>query len=1030
MIFRNLIFAPAPADPSNRTGTTIGVTGSGVTFTVSAQPAITGISPSSGTIGSSVTVTGSGFGATQTSSTINFNGVNATVTSWSNSQIVATVPTGTVSGPVGVTVAGFTTEGSVFTVTTVSHLTDSLGNQTTYTFDNVGGAWNITQVQGSGCSSCTIRGNSQLTYDTTGDVLSSIDANNNATSYTYDTSANMLSQSGQSAAGTVTTSYTYNSLGEVLTMTDPLGNVTTNTYDAKGNLLTVTTPKPDANTAASVTQFGYDLKGELTTITDPLNNVTTLAYTSTGLIQSITDAQNHVTSYTYDARGNRTSVIDPINGSTHPTTFSYDIMNRLTGVTYPDNSSVSFGYDTRGRRTSVTDQNNRTTNYVYDDADRLTSVTDATNHVTTYNYDTESNLTSITDANNNTTSFTYDANGRVTKTTFPSTLYETYGYDAVGNLTSKTDRKTQTIQYVYDAINRLTQKTYPDSTNLDYVYDLAGKIKQVTDPTGTYSFAYDNMGRLIGTTTQYTFLPSSPFTNAYTYDAASNRKSLTAPDGSITTYGYDTLNRLNGMANSWAGSFGFSYDALSRRTQLTRPNGINTNYAYDSVSHLLSVLHQSGSTTLDGASYIYDNAGNRTSKTNYLNNVTEGYTYDLIYQLTQVTQGSSTTESYTYDAVGNRLSSSNVPTYNYNLSNQLTSNSNGSYTYDANGNTLTDPSGKSYTWDFENRLVQAVVPGTGTTTFKYDPFGRRIQKSGPLGTTNYLYDGGSTLEEMDSAGNLLADYAQGSGVDEPLAELRSGAESYYELDGLGTVTSLTGSSGSISNSYTYDSFGNTTATSGSVLNPYRYTARDYDAETGLQYSRARYYSSDLGRFLSEDPIKFEGGPSFFVYVGNHPSSFSDPTGLQGEQVGTGTQIGPGSKQYNCAAWGLGLNWVWVTTPDFKNPNKIFPHFGCNQITCSTPVNCKARAKVAVFEDSANSGNWHVERQTCDKGWTSKYGQEPLYDQIKDPMADYISVYHPKGKVKETCWSCPVTPSFVLPQSPDILYQHPPSGTAH
>jgi YD repeat-containing protein len=83
-----------------------------------------------------------------------------------------------------------------------------------------------------------------------------------------------------------------------------------------------------------------------------------------------------------------------------------------------------------------------------------------------------------------------------------------------------------------------------------------------------------------------------------------------------------------------------------------------------------------------------------------------------------------------------------VPTYSYNSLNELTSNSSGSYTYDANGNTLSDPSGKSYTWDFENRLTQAVVPGTGTVNFKYDPFGRRIQKSGPLGTTNYLYDGG------------------------------------------------------------------------------------------------------------------------------------------------------------------------------------------------------------------------------------------------------------------------------------------------
>src|SRR5947209_17658271 len=117
------------------------------------------------------------------------------------------------------------------------------------------------------------------------------------------------------------------------------------------------------------------------------------------------------------------------------------------------------------------------------------------------------------------------------------------------------------------------------------------------------------MGRLIGTTTQYAFLPGSPFSDAYTYDTASNRKSRTAPDTSITTYGYDTLNRLNGMANSWAGSFGFSYDALSRRTQLTRPNGINTNYGYDSASHLLSVLHQTGSTTLDGASYTYDCGG-------------------------------------------------------------------------------------------------------------------------------------------------------------------------------------------------------------------------------------------------------------------------------------------------------------------------------------------------------------------------------------------------------------------------------------
>src|SRR5271169_6476348 len=92
---------------------------------------------------------------------------------------------------------------------------------------------------------------------------------------------------------------------------------------------------------------------------------------------------------------------------------------------------------------------------------------------------------------------------------------------------------------------------------------------------------------------------------------------------------------------------------------------------------------------------------------------------------------------------------------------------------DANGNTLSDPSGKSYTWDFENRLTQAVVPGTGTTSFRYDPFGRRIQKSGPLGTTNYLYSGPNVLEELDQSGNVLAKYTQSPGTDQPLAEIRS-----------------------------------------------------------------------------------------------------------------------------------------------------------------------------------------------------------------------------------------------------------------
>ena len=849
-------------------------------LTVEGNPTVTALAPSVAPVNSSIVISGSGFGPAQYNSTVQFNGNNATVTSWSDSQITALIPPGTESGPVGVFVATVGGPTQTFMVSTSAQITDSLGHSSSYTSVMIGGSWLGSDSQGSGCSSCTVRGTIHNDYDPVGNLLATTDELLHKTDFTYDANGNVASQTAHLDANTpVATSYTYNSFGEPLTVTDPLGNVTTNTYDANGNLLTVTAPKPDAPATASVTQFAYDTKGQLTQITDPLNHITTLAYYPTGLIHTITDAQSNVTSYEYDLRGNRTAVVD---AQQNRTTFVYDLGNRLTGITYPDTTSVSFAYDGRGRRTSVTDQNGKITSYAYDDADRLTSVTDAAQNVTTYAYDLENNLSSITDAAQHTTSFVYDAFGRVTQTAFPSSLTENYVYDAIGNLTSKVDRKNQTILYVYDALNRLTHKGYPDATGVDYVYDLASKIKQVTDPTGTYGFAYDNMGRLIGTTTQYSFLPGITYSNAYGYDAASNRTGFTAPDGSTNTYAYDTLGRLSTLTNSLTGQFGFSYDSLSRRTALNRPNGVNTTYGYDSLSRLLNVLHEAGTVTLDGAGYTYDNAGNRTAKTNYLNNITEQYTYDPTYQLTQVTQGTTTTESYSYDPVGNRLSSFGMSPYVSNSSNELTSTPVATFTYDGNGNTSTktDSSGTTtYNWDFENRLASVVLPGSGgTVSFKYDPFGRRMQKSSVSEATSYLYDGVNSLAELDLTGNLVARYVQSAGIDEPLAELRSGTAGYYEQDGLGSVTSLTNSTSVLANTYGYDSFGNTTASTGIFSNPLQYTGRETDSETSLRYYRARYYDSQVGRFISEDPERFAAGTNFYPYVLNNPVRFRDPSG--------------------------------------------------------------------------------------------------------------------------------------------------------
>jgi len=170
--------------------------------------------------------------------------------------------------------------------------------------------------------------------------------------------------------------------------------------------------------------------------------------------------------------------------------------------------------------------------------------------------------------------------------------------------------------------------------------------------------------------------------------------------------------------------------------------------------------------------------------------------------------------------------------------------------------------------------------GSGVS-FKYDPFGRRIEKSTSSTTSIYAYDGQNLEEETNSSGTVVARYEQGTGVDEPLAMLRSSSTSYYQQDGHGSVTSLTSSAGSLASTYTYDSLGKLTASSGSLVNPYQYTGREFDTETGLYYNRARYYDQLAGRFLSEDPIRFNAGPNFYAYVGNNPTNFSDPSGNNG-----------------------------------------------------------------------------------------------------------------------------------------------------
>jgi RHS repeat-associated protein len=165
-------------------------------------------------------------------------------------------------------------------------------------------------------------------------------------------------------------------------------------------------------------------------------------------------------------------------------------------------------------------------------------------------------------------------------------------------------------------------------------------------------------------------------------------------------------------------------------------------------------------------------------------------------------------------------------------------------------------------------------------SYEYDYRGRRISKTVDGSTTKHCYDGGQIIAEYDGSNNLLRKFVYGPGIDEPICMIDvtdANKVYYYHFDGLGSVVALSDVNSVIVERYSYDVFGEPNRTS-DVNNPYLFTGRAYDSETGLYYYRARYYKPSIGRFLQTDPMGYLGGLNLYTYCGNNPVIFADPYG--------------------------------------------------------------------------------------------------------------------------------------------------------
>ena len=357
-------------------------------------------------------------------------------------------------------------------------------------------------------------------------------------------------------------------------------------------------------------------------------------------------------------------------------------------------------------------------------------------------------------------------------------------------------------------------------------------------------------------------------------------------------YGYDALNRVVRLTASGPASFvqQYAYDAASRLTgsgPASGQPGVQTTFTYDAANRITRVLNRnsSGSVTFNDLSYTFDKVGNVLSVAD--GSGTTSYTYDALYQLTGV-MAPGLNESYSYDATGNRLTKGSV-SYTYNAANQLLSASDGTtYVYDEAGNLRTrSKAGQTttFTWDAGERLTRIDFPDATYALYTYNDLGYRVSKRDRTGVvTYYVYDGMNLAQEVASGGTVIASYVHDR-LDRPVSMTRGGATYYYLFDRLGNVVGLVDGAGNLAVTYRYDPWGNVIATGGSnptLANPFRFVGREWDAESGLYYLRARYYDPAAGRFISRDPVAGRGiSPRSFnpyLYALNNPTNLADRTG--------------------------------------------------------------------------------------------------------------------------------------------------------
>jgi len=797
----------------------------------------------------------------------------------------------------------------------VLSITDANGNITTVTYDALNRVVTQRDPEGAitryeydlvgspGCPACSGTLGTSL-------VTKQIDDNGKVIYFKYDAFGQVLKvvRKEGDIADTIdptdaVTEYAYDACGNMLSVKEPNGNTIIYTYDGLDRRI------KETNAAGDNRQITYNSVGNILSVAIPNGNVITSTYDDNDRLIRLEDSVGLIATYTYDLVGNRRTETDG-NGNTK--TYAYDAINRVVKVTDPLGEETKHEYDAAGNLIKTTDRNGKETTQVHNATNRLISVTDALGHTTQFKYDGVGNLMETIDAKGNATHYEYNGCNQMVRETFADGGIRTFTYDALGNLLTRTDQKGQTTLYNYNDLYLLSQRDYPTDADENFTYDKSGRLLTAEKGGWLVTFQYDPGNRVIRTT------QGSPLhiekTMGYVYDIPGRTRTVTYPGGRVITEQMDVRDRLNSIddRDGLTPIAQYAYDLADRVTTRTYRNGTTSTYAYNRNNWTTELEHSFNGMPIAGFRHEYDREGNKLFEENrHDTSRSEAYQHDDSYRLINYKVGELvaatvpvpvTQTAYNLDKLGNwdsRVTDGVTEARTHNEVNEIIDIDGVPLLYDENGNLVEDKR-YVYAYNEENRLVRVTRKADSRVVaqYKYDALGRRVIKitdpSGIAITTYCFCDNWRVIEEEDDTAVTQATYVYGNYIDEVLTMDRGGQTYYYHHNTLWSVATVTDAAANVMERYAYDAYGSVTITDGSgtplplnawgtphsaIGNPYSFTGRRLDEETGIYHYRARYYDPVKGRFVNRDPIS-HGEVNLYLYVNGRPVLFTDPMGLK------------------------------------------------------------------------------------------------------------------------------------------------------